>query len=349
MFKNRSSKDKKDDKKFIRDLFDIFISETGKSEEHKNYLERIKIAVTVIGFMATIASIYISNENSRKDRELNNNRLSNENTSRALEQLTSKEIFIRMSGIYLLNSALENSQAKNALLSSFIIKNRPRKSGIYDAFGTSSDKHSCEEYKRSHKINIAIEPDIQAAIKLIGDSKEIPVKINLEKVDLSGLKISDTNFSNIILKGSDLHNSIFENLTATKGDFSFTDMIETKFIGEVNLKGSDFRNAMLCEVDFLQTTESKVDLSKTDMTDADLSGSKFSGADLSGAILIGANLSDTNLSMVRNLVLAQVISACNWERATYSSNLEQELKPYRAKQKSAEPKPDCFDSQVRKK
>jgi uncharacterized protein YjbI with pentapeptide repeats len=111
----------------------------------------------------------------------------------------------------------------------------------------------------------------------------------LLSADLSNASLSFANLDHASLSRSDLSGAILERAILTNAKLLFS-----------NLSGAN-------------------------LTAADLSGANLNSADLNGANLTNANLDRADLSYARNMTIAQVKAAQNWQRATYSRKFRNQL------------------------
>lgn len=97
-----------------------------------------------------------------------------------------------------------------------------------------------------------------------------------------------------------LHNDVSpEKLAPLRANF------ENAKFENVSLQGAGFEGANFQGVTFIDSR-----LAGTNFELADMRGASFVGSDLNGATLYGANIARADLSKVKNLTAAQVLSAC---------------------------------------
>jgi uncharacterized protein YjbI with pentapeptide repeats len=224
--------------------------------------------------------------------------------SKAIDQLGShgdEKIYIRLGGIYTLEQIAHSSEEYHwtimEILSDFI---REQRSIEYPW-----DLANCEPTNSAESSLPKVPIDVCAAFTALGRRNAIQdpegKRINLLKVYLSGMRLSDTkNFdlSNIILAQSNL---------------SFNHFAETNFVG-VNLNGCCLEHTNFCKANMskaaLGANFSKTILVGTDFSNSRLVGAIFNEASVHGAIFKGADLSNKNFyrgadfSLARNLEYA---------------------------------------------
>lgn len=204
----------------------------------------------------------------QKNLEVTEDKQVTERFSKSIEHLGSKEIEIRLGGIYALEQIAFDSAKYQwtivEILSAFIRNKRPLNS------------------------NDPVGIDVQAALIVISkreikqpNNKSINLRsVNLGDIEVLCAKLLGVDFSKAILIRSNLSGSI---LTCA------------------NLSGANLGNAIISRVDLRGAN-----LTDTDLSDTDLSHSDLNMADLRGADLCGANLSRTlllgaDLSTSKNL------------------------------------------------
>jgi len=216
-----------------------------------------------------------------------------ERFSRAIEQLGSERLAIRLGGIYSLERIAKESKKDfipiMEVFSAYLRKNSP--------IWKSKPKEKANE--------VAI--DINAIITAIGRrSTEFHpenFKIDLNDVWINGLLLDDMNFSNIsfinsdlsrsvlndvILKNADLVNTNMEKFTSVGGDF------RESFLFEVNMRDSHLDHSNLQGV-LLDTCILKdIDFCQANLNDVDFGHANISGCDFRDANLIGIKLTNYN-------------------------------------------------------
>ena len=216
--------------------------------------------------------------------------------TRAIEQLGSDKLDVRIGGIYALERIAHDSTKDHTtvmeVLAAFIREHshepRPQRNP-----GSAASERS-------------IRPDVQAAVTVIGRRiiADGSAPIDLRRADLSGAEIGGADLRNANLRWSnltgvfanqaDLSEAHLRGADLTKVDFSgatldgasFTDAkLPEAFMPRAHLHGSHFQKADLTRAHLIGAT----------MTGALCRGANFTGANLSGASLSGADLADANM------------------------------------------------------
>ena len=265
-----------------------------------------------------------------------------ERFSKAVEQLASDKLEVRLGGIYALERIAKDSERDYwiimEVLTSFVKTNSP----VVQTINTQKQLSP-------------VTADIQAVLTVIGRRDLI------QEQEERSLDLSCTNFTGADFREADLR----------KADFREADLREV-YLGEANLSGADFRRANLSRVNpprtnvvtrsvnFAEALLTQTNLSEARLVRADFSGAELneanlgaaflyetkfvkanlneanlSGADLSRANLNEANLSGANLSRailkgtnfsgVKGLRKEQVKSAQDWEDAKYDEDFRKVL------------------------
>ncbi|MEO1509811.1 MAG: pentapeptide repeat-containing protein, partial [Cyanobacteria bacterium J06633_23] len=273
---------------------------------------------------AKIATNRLELETQKLDKEstLTKSRLIAERFSRAIEQLGSENIHVRLGGIYSLEQIARDSPEYHwtvmEVLTAFIRDKSPAK------------KHQEFEQKQSQKLTLAerylpkrgensktskisfykdkITTDIQAALTVINrreldkedgtsrDKGELDLGSTLlSNADLSGAQLSKANLNCAELIGAKL---LGANLREAK-------LTLTKLIGanlqkadlrKARLRLANFNGADLCEADFRDTDLRAARFFKSDLLRAKLNGTNLNGVDLRGGHLHQAHLNGADLN-----------------------------------------------------
>jgi hypothetical protein len=264
---------------------------------------------------------------SRRTFELTEQGQVTDRYTKAIEQLGSEKLDIRIGGIYALERIARDSARDHPtiieVLTAFIRE--------YSREPWPPPDPAGQEPKRSTR------PDVQAALTVVGrrDLKDDTRSINLRDAilsgadlsganlrgadlrganlrgadlhgaDLSGANLSGANLSSADLHGADLHGTLLGDADLTGANLIRTNLIRTDLRG-ANLRGANLRGA---------------DLSSTLLHDADLTGAYLYGADLTGATLPRATLSGAGLGGARWPGDAPIPEG--WKLNTSSGRLEQ--------------------------
>lgn len=207
-----------------------------------------------------IKTVEVANRNAEianKTADLAELRLITERFSKAVEQLGSDKIEVRLGGIYALERIAQDSVRDHwtimEVLTAFVREKSPVKSKAKESF--------IEHYLQQRETEATPTPvakDVQAALTVIG-------RRNVEN-DLEGKQL-DLSYSNLVAV----------NLYQAR--------LSSALLDAADLRGADLRFATL----------NKASLLDADLSDAFLIGTKLIAAELIGAKLNGADLNDADL------------------------------------------------------
>jgi uncharacterized protein YjbI with pentapeptide repeats len=196
--------------------------------------------------------------------------------SRAIEQLGSDKLDVRIGGIYALESVARDSARDHPtvmeVLAAFIREHSRQPLPSSDA-GTQEPERS-------------IRPDIQAAVAVIGRRE---TKHDIRPVDLTGANLASADLSGAHLAGANLTRAHLAAAILT--DAHLADAI----LGGADLAGAflaeaDLAHADLLRADLTRANLFRANLADASLADADISGGPVGDATLTGAFLIGARL-----------------------------------------------------------
>lgn len=225
--------------------------------------------LVVIGAAATWWQVQVNREGQLTDR-----------FTKAVEQIGSDKVDVRIGGIYALKRIAVNSPADRDtvqfILGAFIRNNSPR-----------GDDDGLPEERRWLLI---AHPDIQTAVEVLAQRISFPrhradrpstrrkfpddKKLYLSRVNLRGVQVYQGGLINTQLRHSDLAHSWMQGTVLDGSD----------------LKSADLRGSFLRETSFVDANLALAHLSGADLRDADLRRADLRGTDLRDADLTGARL-----------------------------------------------------------
>jgi hypothetical protein len=252
--------------------------------------------------------------------------------TKAIEQLGSDKLDVRIGGIYALERVAHGSA-----------RDHPTVMEVLTAFVR---EHSREPWPRPADAAPAAaarervtRPDVQAAVTVIGRRNarhDIPGRrrIDLTGADLTGADLTGALLPDADLTGADLTRAdltgahldrarlTYAHLTdALLPDADLTDADLTRarltyaHLTGADLTGANLSRATLTRADLTGATLDRADLTGADLIGADLTGADLTGADLSRADLTGADL--TGALMEPDAVIPE-----GWQRDTDSGRLK---------------------------
>jgi Pentapeptide repeats (8 copies) len=214
---------------------------------------------------------YCNFEIGQKSLKVTEDKQVTERFSKSIEHLGSKEIEIRLGGIY----ALEQIAIDSAKYQWTIVE-------ILSAF--------IREKSRSNSAD-SVGVDIQAALTVIGRRKQYPNDkvIDLRKISLVGVELQNTNFSKADFSSTNLRNANLSGANLSEANLSLTNLIGAD-LSNANLNGADLNNTHLD--DSPEPDEYPEDPHDILLIDFDSTA---------------ANLNGTDLSTCKNLTQSQLI------------------------------------------
>jgi Pentapeptide repeats (8 copies) len=235
---------------------------------------------------------------SRRTFELTEQGQVTDRYTKAIEQLGSDKLDVRIGGIYALERVARDSSRDHPtvmeVLTAFIREHSREPWPEPDPGG--------QEQKRS------IRPDVQAAVTVVG--RREPAR-DVQRIDLSRAKLLAAKLLAAELPGADL----------TAADLTAADLSRAN-LTRANLSGANLSGANLTVANLDGANLDGADLDGANLTAADLDGANLSGANLSGANLGLANLDDANLTRA-NWPGAEAVPG-GWKRDPDSGQLIQE-------------------------
>lgn len=223
--------------------------------------------LVVTGAFATWRQVYISREGQITER-----------FTRAVDQLGSQNVDVRIGGIYALERIANNSPAdRNAiqyLLGSFVRNNASWPVGASD--GPQHPTATVDAHLTWMSIRA---PDIQAAVGILG---RLPPSADarmlyLSRTDLRGLQLDGAKLTGVQMRHANLARSLLRETRLDGCDLKDTDLRQAG-LEHASLAGANLRSAYLQDAD----------MRHVDLSQADLRGANLTGAILDRAVLAGA-------------------------------------------------------------
>ena len=216
--------------------------------------------------------------------------------TKAIEQLGSDKLDVRIGGVYALERVARDSA-----------KDHPTVMEVLTAF---IREHSREQWPPSDAGSTEQErftrPDVQAAVTVTGrrDAKRDILPIDLTGADLTRVDLTGAN-----LAGARL----------TRANLTLVRLTRANLTGAV-LFDANLAGARLIDADLTRADLTRADLTRADLMDANLTRAVLIGARLTGARLADAHLHDANLTRA-NLVDANLTGARLTDAHLHDANL----------------------------
>lgn len=201
-----------------------------------------------------------------------------ERFTRAVDQIGSDNVDVRVGGVYALERIARNSPADRDtvqfVLGAFVRNHAPRETGAHE---TGAHEPGDGPGERQPWMQLR-RPDVQAVMQVLSRRPESPTgtrRLVLSHVDLRSLLLDP---------GARLSDSVFRHTDLSRARLAGVDLRRT------DLTGTDLRLAHLRDADLRDAVLRGTLLGRADLTGADLSGADLRGADLRDAVLEGTRL-----------------------------------------------------------
>jgi len=206
--------------------------------------------------------------------------------TKAIEQLGSDKLDVRIGGIY----ALERIARDSA-------RDHPTVMEVLAAFirEHSHEQAPAPEHDTDQARPRTTRPDLQAALTVVGrrDVKRDIRRADLARADLSGASLTYTDLSGVDLTGADLSGASLIGADLALANLNGADLSGAR-LDVADLHGANLDVAVLTGADL-----TGADLSGASLLDADLTGADLTNADLTGARLTSAYFAGPNLTRTR--------------------------------------------------
>jgi Pentapeptide repeats (8 copies) len=246
-------------------------------------------AILALGALFTARSIRVNREGQITER-----------FTRAIDQLGSEKLDVRLGGIYGLERIARDSRRDHEpimeVLATYIREHAPWREPTvgeeldgFEAEPTAAELDADESARARRQIERELKrpkpsADVQAALTVIGRRKTAhelePITIDLSETDLRAVDLSRAQLENVILNRACLQGAVFSRANLRHAEIRDSALNDAEFIG------ADMRNALLIKSDFRFA----------DLYRADLQGAALESIDFRGAFgLEGAKLTNTRL------------------------------------------------------
>ncbi|WP_051866188.1 pentapeptide repeat-containing protein [Streptosporangium roseum] len=238
------------------------------------------------GLIALVAVYYTARnaDTARRTFKLGEQGHVTDRYTKAIEQLGSDKLDIRLGGIYALERIARDSARDHPtvmeVLAAFI-----REHSLDDEFDKAGNAKPRGSRRRT---------DLQAAASVIGRrvvSQDPPDA----RINLSGATLASANLTGANLSNADLTEAYLSTANLTEANFCGTDLSDATLIG-ADLTRANLSRAILFSADL-----SGANFTGADLTDADLDHADLNSADLADADLTDVDLTRTNLTDVVGL------------------------------------------------
>ena len=218
----------------------------------------------------------------RRTHELTEQGQVTDRYTKAIEQLGSEKLDVRIGGIYALERIARDSP-----------RDHPTVMEVLAAF---IREHSREQWPLAQAAADAPEratrPDVQAAVTVIGrrNRRHDLGYINLVRANLTGANLSFADLTKANLSEAVLSRAVLTGAKLAEAHLYLA------MAFRASLDGADFTDAVLPGAKIRYTQFTAAHLKRADLTGADLTGADLTGSDLTEAKLSGADLTEAKLS-----------------------------------------------------
>ena len=260
----------------------------------KNRLEFVRLIVQIVGGAVVLSGAYFTWQR----LELTQEGQVTDRFTKAIEQLGSEHLEIRLGGIYALERIARDSFRDHwsvmEVLTAYVRENAPAKAKeskttLAEAYLEPTNVSQSEQEKPKPAT------DIQAILTVISRRKaahrvQEPQRLNLKETDLRGASLKRShlegaNFLDAHLEGADLNDAHLEGANFLDAHLEGTDLSDAH-LERANLLDAHLEGAVLWDAH----------LEGASLIGAHLEGASLIGAHLEGASLIGAHLEEAILT-----------------------------------------------------
>jgi uncharacterized protein YjbI with pentapeptide repeats len=305
-------------------------SGTERQKLARDWGERLTQFASVAAVAVTTLAVVYTNDANRHQAMLMEQGQITDRMTRAIDQLGSDRLEIRLGGIYSLERVMRDSPTDEAAVSQVL-------AGFVNDYAARHDSTSPPSIDRT--VMLRPPTDVQAALTVIGRRADpagrgrTPIDLagtNLVRVNLDGASLSGAGFAHANLaaghlvrtelNGADLRYAYLGRGSA-KGsvpgaiagvDLPGADLMESRLVHAIvtdaSLIGACLVRADLTGADLARTNLAGVNLTRAKLRGANLSSAYLDGADLSNADLTKADLTEVDLTNV-NLSAATLTDA----------------------------------------
>lgn len=236
--------------------------------------------------------------------------------TRAIEQLGSDKLEVRLGGIFALERIAKDSEPDRWAIAdslvAFVRTHAPWRAGAPE----SQDPHPTPTIDERLPWLAERALDVQEAVRVLGrrpptgEQRQLQLpRVDLRRTWLVGAQLANTALRNTNLaqswlveahlEDSDLVRADLRRVNAKGAHFSRSNL-RSAYLGEADLHGArleqaDLLGASLREADLRGADLHGASLRDADLRNADLRGADLRGADLEGATLIGVRVDDTTI------------------------------------------------------
>jgi hypothetical protein len=271
-----------------------------QNDARATLLQGVAGLLLVAGVIATWRQVQVSREGQITER-----------FTRAVEQLGSDKLEVRLGGIFALERIAKDSEADRLTitdtLGAFVRTHAPWRAGAPE----SQDPHPTPTIDERLPWLAERALDVQEAVKVLGrrpptqEQRQLQLtRVDLRRTWLAGARLAKTTLRNTNLAQSRLVEAHLEDSELMYADLRRVGAAGAHFsrssLRSAYLDEADLHGARLDQADLFGASLRKVDLRGADLREANLRDADLRDADLRGADLRGADLEGTSLAGARD-------------------------------------------------
>jgi hypothetical protein len=258
-------------------------------------------AVLLIGLYFTLKNLQLT-----QDRQIT------ERYTRAVEQLGSDKLELRLGAIYALERIARDSEPDHwpimEILTAYVRERAPWK----EPEQRSKEEISPSEMQQmqDHQSRPKLATDIQAVLTVIGRRTRTHEKGEDQRLDLSHTNLRGASLTDAQLQGAILDDAQLQGAGLYRAQLQGASLYHAQLQGagfyRAQLQGASLYRAQLQEASFLGAQLQRANLRDVQLQEADLFDAQLQGANLWNAQLQGADLMFAQLAGARNLTIEQL-------------------------------------------
>jgi uncharacterized protein YjbI with pentapeptide repeats len=211
--------------------------------------------------------------------------------TKAIEQLGSDKLDVRLGGIYALERIAKDSERDHPtvveVLSAFVREESRKQSAARARQGVGQEAAKADTPAPDSERAPRPATDVQAALTVLA---RLPLRPGVPRADLSEAKLSHARLNAAQLYGAQLGGADLSHAVLFEANLSGAQLVGANLAGAW-LEGANLAGAVLISSNLTDARLSEADLSHAVLYEANLSGAQLGGANLSDASIGGTDLS----------------------------------------------------------
>ncbi|MBZ0257920.1 pentapeptide repeat-containing protein [bacterium] len=308
----------------IEEFYKKIKESENEREAFKVFLDIFRLVIQVVGVIAVILTVYFGYQSIKQTQEslkISYDRNVDDRYTKALELISNDRQEVRLSGINILSSVLNETEKYDSnIFESLILYVRQQRiwNGKETYISTFEVKQNFELFQKMPFIkydkgttHVYYEPwnDTQMALNILSvllKRDNYVSEINLDNVNLSYHSFNSLYAKKLFISGSILQHCSFRNTLV--GDLKFFDCeLHNSIFNDSKITKFNFGGSRAVGVEF-----KRCDLEDSDFSSAELFLAQFSNSNLKRSILFNAELKNANFEFAD-------LRYSNWESARNST------------------------------